>query len=108
MGVASPMAAAAFAKAPLCARDDVFAVIPATLDNARIEEILSAVDTGVIMKLGRHLPRVKALLDRLNLTATYVERASMDGQRMMPLQDVPDQAAPYFSLLLVARASVNS
>jgi precorrin-2/cobalt-factor-2 C20-methyltransferase len=106
-GVASPMAAAAFAKAPLCAREDAFAVIPATLDNSQIVEILSAVDTAVVMKLGRHLPRIKALIDRLNLTATYVERASMEGQRLMPLSDVADDAAPYFSLLLVARASVN-
>jgi precorrin-2/cobalt-factor-2 C20-methyltransferase len=106
-GVASPMAAAAFAKAPLCAREDAFAVIPATLDDARIVEILNAVDTAVIMKLGRHLLRIKALLADLGLTATYVERASMDGQRMMPLQDVPDDTAPYFSLLLVSKASVN-
>jgi precorrin-2/cobalt-factor-2 C20-methyltransferase len=108
-GVASPMAAAAFAKAPLCAREDAFAVIPATLDDARIIEILSAIDTAVIMKLGRHLPRIKALLSDQGLldSTTYVERASMDGQRMMPLMAMPDDAAPYFSLLLVARASVN-
>ena len=106
-GVASPMAAAAFAKAPLCAREDAFAVIPATLDDGGIEEILNAVDTAVIMKLGRHLPRIKALLERLNLAATYVERASMEGGRMMPLADMPDDTAPYFSLLLVSNASVN-
>jgi precorrin-2/cobalt-factor-2 C20-methyltransferase len=108
-GVASPMAAAAFAKAPLCAREDAFAVIPATLDDERIIEILNAVNTAVIMKVGRHLPRIKALLADQELlhSTTYVERASMEGQRMMPLQDVPGDAAPYFSLLLVARASVN-
>ena len=108
-GVASPMAAAAFAKAPLCAREDAFAVIPATLDDARIIEIMSAVDTAVIMKLGRHLPRIKALLQDQGLaeTSTYVERASMEGQRMMPLNETQNAAAPYFSLLLVARASVS-
>ena len=108
-GVASPMAAAAFAKAPLCAREDAFAVIPATLDDARIIEILNAVDTAVIMKLGRHLPRMKALLKEQALleTAIYVERASMAGGKTMPLNVVPDSAAPYFSLLLVSKASVN-
>ncbi len=106
-GVASPMAAAAFAKAPLCAREDAFAVVPATLDDARIEEILSTVDTAVIMKLGRHLPRIKALLERLNLSATYVERASMEGGRFAPLEKISDDVAPYFSLLLVSKASVN-
>ncbi len=106
-GVASPMAAAAFAKAPLCARDDAFAVIPATLDNARIIEILNAVDTAVIMKLGRHLTRIKSLLFDQGLTAIYVERASMDGQRILPLEDLPVDVAPYFSLLLVSKASVS-
>jgi precorrin-2/cobalt-factor-2 C20-methyltransferase len=108
-GVASPMAAAAFAKAPLCAREDAFAVIPATLDDAQIVGILNAVDTAVIMKLGRHLPRIKALLADQELlhSTTYVECASMEGQRMIPLAETPGDAAPYFSLLLVARASVN-
>ena len=106
-GVASPMAAAAFAKAPLCAREDAFAVIPATMDDGRIEALLHSSDTAVIMKLGRHLPRLKALLARLNLTATYVERASMQGGRQMLLADLPDETAPYFSLLLVSKASVN-
>ena len=106
-GVASPMAAAAFAKAPLCAREDTFAVIPATLDDKRIQEILKAVDTAVIMKLGRHLPRIIALLNNVGLEALYVERASMAGQRVLPLNELPDDAAPYFSLLLVSRASVT-
>lgn len=106
-GIASPMAAASFAKSPLCARDDAFAVIPATLNDDRIEALLAACDTAVIMKLGRHLPRIRALLDRLELTATYVERASMAEQKQMPLRDLPESSAPYFSLLLVSRATVN-
>jgi precorrin-2/cobalt-factor-2 C20-methyltransferase len=108
-GVPSPMAAAAFAKAPLCARDDALAVIPATLDNVRIDRLLTAADTAVIMKLGRHLPRIKALLaDKGLLDSTlYVERAGMEGQRTLPLSALADAAAPYFSLLLVSGASVN-
>jgi precorrin-2/cobalt-factor-2 C20-methyltransferase len=109
-GIASPMAAAAMAKMPLCARDDAFAVIPAPLPDARIEALLEAADTAVIMKLGRHLPRIRALLDRSGLTGQtiYVERATMDGERLMRLGDLPPDAAPYFSLLLIARDPVTS
>jgi precorrin-2/cobalt-factor-2 C20-methyltransferase len=82
-------------------------VIPATLDDARIEALLAASDTAVIMKLGRHLARIKALLSRLNLTATYVERASMEDGRTMLLDLMQEESAPYFSLLLVSKASVN-
>ena len=82
-------------------------MIPATLDDARIEAVLRAVDTAVIMKLGRHLPRIAGLLTRLNLSATYVERASMEGGHFSPLGEIPDNVAPYFSLLLVSKASVN-
>lgn len=106
-GVASPMAAAALAKTPLCAREDAFSVIPATLNNERIAKILNACDTAVIMKLGRHLPRIRSLLDELGLTASYIERASMAEERFAPLQDMPDEIAPYFSLLLVSKASIN-
>ncbi len=33
--------------------------------------------------------------------AIYVERATMEGERVMPLCDKSDEAAPYFSMILV-------
>jgi precorrin-2/cobalt-factor-2 C20-methyltransferase len=47
---------------------------------------------------------VRALVDTLGLTsrATYVERATLEAERVMPLSAAPE-AAPYFSLLLVTK-----
>jgi len=58
----------------------------------------------VIIKVGRHLPRIRALLAEMGLAqnARYVERATMDHERVSPLDDVGDDAnAPYFSMILV-------
>jgi precorrin-2/cobalt-factor-2 C20-methyltransferase len=108
-GVASPMAAAARARLPLCARDDVFTVLSATLSDADLMRHLPQAQGVAIMKLGRHLPRLRALLTRLGLSefATYVERAGMEGERILPLSALGDEAAPYFSMLLITRATVR-
>jgi len=102
-GVSSPMACAAVAGHPLTARDDALAVIPATRPEAEIEQLLSAVDAAVIMKLGRHLPKVAAVLERLGLTesARYVERAGQPGQRLLSLPEAVAEGAPYFAMILV-------
>ena len=100
-GIASPMAAAAMALHPLSTLEDAVAIIPATRAEAEIERLLAAAESAVIMKIGRHLPKVRRVLDRLNLTemAMLVERATQAGQRLIPLADAAE--APYFSLILV-------
>jgi precorrin-2/cobalt-factor-2 C20-methyltransferase len=108
-GVASPMAAAARAKLPLCARDDVFTVVPATLSDVDLMRHLPQAQSVAIMKLGRHLPRIRALLLRLGLLdfASYVERAGLADERVLALAERGDEAAPYFSMILISRASVQ-
>lgn len=100
-GIASPMAAAAAALHPLSTLEDAVAIIPATRDEAEIERLLAAAESAVIMKIGRHLPKVRRVLDRLNLTdkALVVERATQSRQRLIPLAELAE--APYFSLILV-------
>jgi precorrin-2/cobalt-factor-2 C20-methyltransferase len=107
-GVPSPMAAAARARLPLCAREDVFTVVPATLPDADLMRHLPQAQGVAIMKLGRHLPRLKALLARIGLIdhATYVEKTGMAEERIAPLATINDAAAPYFSMILISRASV--
>jgi precorrin-2/cobalt-factor-2 C20-methyltransferase len=58
------------------------------------------------MKVGRHLPRLRALLDAEGLLdrATYVERATLGAERVLPLAEAPE-AAPYFSMILVAKGA---
>ncbi len=105
-GVASPMAAAAAAGLPLAARDEVLTMLPATLDDAALRERLQLCDSAAIMKVGRHLARLRALLDDMGLTARahYVERAAMAGEVIRPLAEAPD-AAPYFSMILVMKGA---
>lgn len=105
-GISSINAAAALALRPLAARSDVLTVIPAPLGDAAIEALLARAEGYVIMKLGRHMARIRALLVRLGLEgdATYVERATQDGERLVPLSQAPDEA-PYFALILGYRGS---
>ena len=105
-GVSSVMAAASAVGRPLAARDDALTVIPGTLPDAEIERHLTGSDAAAIIKLGRHLPRVSALLDRLGLApgTAYCERVGLPAQRLAMLPDL-EGPAPYFSLLLVYRGA---
>lgn len=100
-GVSSPMAASAAALRPLSLLDDAVAIIPATRADAQIRAMLEPAEAAVIMKVGRHLPRLKALLSRLGLLdhAVAVERASLPEQRVVPLAQV--ETLSYFSVILV-------
>ena len=102
-GLSSVTAASAVLGRPLVQSDERLTVIPATLADERLQAGLLLADAAVIVKVGRHLPRLRALLDRLALTdrATYVERATMPEERILPMAEVPPDAAPYFSLIVV-------
>ncbi len=106
-GIASPMAAAAALDLPLAARDDALTILPATLPDARIEQGLRDAESVAIIKLGRHFPRIRALLERLGLAADahYIEHATMATQRALPVRDVDPERVPYFSLILVRRGA---
>ncbi|MDO8608448.1 MAG: precorrin-2 C(20)-methyltransferase [Phaeospirillum sp.] len=102
-GVSSIMAAGAALQAPLCAWDDGVAIIPATRSESEIEALLSASDAAAIMKVGRHLPKVRAVLERLGLwdKARIIERVGLPGQRIFHPGAVTE--LPYFSIILVHR-----
>ena len=104
-GVSSLTACAAASGRPLVRRDDVLTVLPATLDDAALEAQLAATRAAAIMKVGRHLTRVKALLARLGLleTAIYVSHATRGNERVLPLAELTDAEAPYFSMILISR-----
>ena len=106
-GVSSLTACAAASGRPLVRRDDVLTVLPATLDDTALEAQLTATRAAAIMKVGRHLTRVKALLARLGLleTAIYVSHATRDNERVIPLADFAESEAPYFSMILISRDS---
>jgi precorrin-2/cobalt-factor-2 C20-methyltransferase len=89
--------------APIAQGDDVFTVLPATLPESELERRLADADAAVVMKLGRHLPKIRRVLDRAGRLgrAIYVERGTMADAVMMPLAEKPDDQAPYFAIVLV-------
>jgi precorrin-2/cobalt-factor-2 C20-methyltransferase len=48
---------------------------------------------------------VRNVLEKLGLAAEarYVERATLDNARILPLNDVEPSEAPYFSMILLHR-----
>jgi precorrin-2/cobalt-factor-2 C20-methyltransferase len=91
------------AGAPMVHGDDTLLVLPATMDSDGLRARLKGADAAVVMKLGRHLPRLRGILEELGLAdrAIYVERGTMDGGQAVPLAQRDDRPAPYFSLLLI-------
>lgn len=89
---------------PITQGDDVLTVVPGTLSADELVRRLRQHDPTVVMKIGRNLPKVRrALSDAGRLdSAIYVERGTMQNQRLMPLTEKNDDRAPYFALVLVA------
>jgi precorrin-2/cobalt-factor-2 C20-methyltransferase len=88
---------------PIAQGDDVFTVLPATLPESELARRLADADAAVIMKVGRHLPKVRRALagsGRLE-RALYVERGTMADAKMIPLAAKGDDEAPYFAVVLV-------
>ncbi len=105
-GVSSLSAAAAALRLPLAARNDALAVVAAPLSDAELAARISAADTIAILKLGRHLPRIRSLIESLGLSqcAHYVARATLPDQTALPLKNAPE-TAPYFSLILIVKGA---
>lgn len=106
-GVSSIMAAACAAQRPLSARNDVMTVIPGPLPDDEILALLADSQSAVIMKVGRHFARVKALIEKAGLmpNSIYAERVSLPEERVMALSDTTDDTAPYFSMILIYSGS---
>lgn len=104
-GVSSVTACAAALRAPLAARNDVLTVLPAPLGADGLRARLALCDAAAIIKLGRHFAMVRDLLHALGLAANarYVERATMNTQKLQELDAVDAASVPYFSMLLVHR-----
>jgi precorrin-2/cobalt-factor-2 C20-methyltransferase len=88
---------------PIAQGDDVFTVLPGTLPEYELERRLADADAAIVMKIGRHLAKVRRALDRAGRLdrAIYVERGTMANAAAMPLVDKLDTYAPYFAIVLV-------
>ncbi|MDJ0824133.1 MAG: precorrin-2 C(20)-methyltransferase [Rhodobacter sp.] len=105
-GVSSLTACAARAGQPLAARNERVTVLPGPLPEAELTRRIEGAETVAILKVGRHLPKLRSVIGRLGLMdrAVYVERATLGDERVCGLAEAPD-AAPYFSMILVAKGA---
>lgn len=88
---------------PMSWGDDVLTVLPGTLPFEALRDRLADTDAAVIMKIGRHFAKVRAAVEAAGLMddAMYVERGTMTGEVVTPLREKADDAAPYFSIVLL-------
>ncbi len=105
-GVTSIAAVAASAGKPLVARNERLTILPGPLSEAELTERIAGAESVAIMKVGRHLPKIRRVIEALGLTerATYVERASLPEEVVLPLSEAPE-AAPYFSMILLTKGA---
>jgi precorrin-2/cobalt-factor-2 C20-methyltransferase len=106
-GVASFTAAAARVGKPLSARNDVMKVLPATMDAGRLAMEIRDAGSIAIIKVGRHLERIRALIAEAGLMekALVVENATRADERVSLLKDVTGATVPYFTTILVYNGS---
>lgn len=102
-GVSSILAAPVQLGMPLCHREDVVSIIPATLTEEELIDQLNRCGSAVIMKLGRTFPKVVRALEKAGLMdkAYYVERATMEKQRILPVKNVKANDVAYFSVIVI-------
>lgn len=105
-GVTSVTACAGAAARPLVARNERLTVLPGPLPEDALRARIEGAESVAIMKVGRHLPKIRAVIDQLGLThaATYVEHATLPDEVVLPLTDAP-VAAPYFSMILIVKGA---
>jgi precorrin-2/cobalt-factor-2 C20-methyltransferase len=91
------------ANMPITWGDDILAVLTGTLPEEDLTRRLRQTDAAVIMKVGRHLPKVRRAVEAAGLLAraVYIERATMPDERIMPLAECLAERGPYFSIVMV-------
>ena len=102
-GVCSVVASASVLRTPLVYRDQRLQVIAATLPEETLTQMLSGVEAAAIMKLGSNFEKVRRVIYMLGLQerALYVERATMEGERIRPIAEIEPETVPYFSMVLI-------
>ncbi len=88
---------------PMTWGDDILTILPGTLPGEQLRAKLRASDAAVIMKIGTNFAKVRAAIEAAGrlAEAIYVERGTMEGERVLPLAEKRDDIAPYFSIILI-------
>lgn len=101
-GITGMSAAWTASGAPITWGDDVLTVLAGTLPEDELARRIADTDALVVMKIGRHLGRLKRALHRAGRleNAWLVQNAAMPQEQAQPLADVEGEV-PYFSIALV-------
>ncbi|WP_307816531.1 precorrin-2 C(20)-methyltransferase [Nocardioides limicola] len=101
--VSSISASVAALGVPLTEADEVLTVLPGTLPTEELAARLASTDSAVVLKLGRTFGSVREALARAGRLedAWFVERATMDEQRIARLAEVDPDEVPYFSMAVL-------
>ena len=105
-GVSSITACAAASHMPLSARSEILTVIPGPLEGNELRQAIAGAEALAIMKVGRHLNKIKSVVSEMGLLdhAVFVAHASLDSQEVKPLSDAEGDA-PYFSMILINKGT---
>lgn len=107
-GISSPMAAAAAIGIPLTCQAQQLAILPALYTVHQLEAVLAWAEVVVLMKVGSVYTQVWAILEQQHLleSSYVVENATRPEQRVYrDLQHHRDLKLPYFSIMIIKRAS---
>ncbi|ARU05610.1 precorrin-2 C(20)-methyltransferase [Comamonas serinivorans] len=87
---------------PMTWGDDVMTVLPATLPDERLRAHVAGAEALVFMKVGRHLPRIRAVLQAAGKLdqSWLVINGTMADEQVMPLREAPERC-PYFAIVIV-------
>lgn len=104
-GVSSLTASAAMTGAPLASRNDVLTVLPAPLPEEDLAMRLKTADAAAFIKVGRHFEKISRLLEAEGMAdnALYIQHATMEKQKILPLRQAGGESVPYFSMILAHR-----
>ncbi|NUR15338.1 MAG: precorrin-2 C(20)-methyltransferase [Dermatophilaceae bacterium] len=102
-GVTSVSGSAAAVATGLCRHEDVLTILPGTLPVPELARRLADTEAAVVMKLGRTFENVREALRQAGRLdeARYVERASSDAERVLPVAEVDPSTVPYMSMVVV-------
>jgi len=90
----------------LAARSERVTILPGPLPEAELAHRIEGAESVAILKVGRHLGKLRGVIQRLGLLerAVYIERATLPDERVCLLADAPENA-PYFSMILLTKGA---
>lgn len=104
-GIPSLAAAASAALRPLASGDAPLAILPASMPEARLEQLARALGHVVILNVGRHVAKVRGILRAAGMLpgAVLVENAGLAEERVRDLEGSRDDIVGHVAMVIAHR-----